>query len=79
MKDEAVSKEGMGYLESVPRRVVITGQSGNITVVLPPGSTAYRVTARTSSGSTTTAVPTDPGSSHVITVTTESGDITIVR
>jgi len=64
---------------TVPRRVVVTGQSGNITLVLPPGSTAYRVTARTLSGSTITQVPTSPGSSQVITATTQSGNITIVR
>jgi hypothetical protein len=64
---------------AVPRRVVVTGQSGNITLVLPPGRTAYRVTARTQSGGTITQVPTSPGSSHAITATTQSGDITIVR
>jgi DUF4097 and DUF4098 domain-containing protein YvlB len=63
----------------VPRRVAVTVQAGNITLVLPPGSTAYRVTTRTSSGNTVTDVPTDPGSSHVITATAQSGDITIVR
>jgi len=63
----------------VPQRVVVTGQSGDITLVLPPGSTAYRVITRTSSGSTSTQVPTSPGSPHVITVTTQSGDINIDR
>jgi hypothetical protein len=63
----------------VPRRVVVSGQSGNITLVLPPGSTAYRVTTHTSSGNTSTQVPTSPDSPHVITVTTQSGDITIAR
>jgi hypothetical protein len=63
----------------VPRRVLVNGVSGDISLVLPPGGTAYRVITRSSSGSTTTGVPTNLGSPNVITVTTVSGDITIVR
>jgi hypothetical protein len=48
-------------------------------LVLPPGSTGYRLTAHTSSGNMNTRMPTSPGSSHVITVTTQSGDITVIR
>jgi hypothetical protein len=63
----------------VPGRVQVSDDSGDVTLVLPPGSTAYRVVAHSSSGSTTVRVPTDPSSPHVITVTDQSGDITITR
>jgi hypothetical protein len=61
----------------VPSQVVVTDSSGDITLVLPAGSTPYRVSASTSSGDTSIRVPTSPTSSHVLTATDESGDITI--
>jgi Putative adhesin len=64
---------------TVPRRVLVTGVSGDINLVLPPGGAAYRVITRSTSGSTTTGVPTNLDSPNVITATTVSGDITIVR
>jgi Putative adhesin len=63
----------------VPARVRVSDDSGNITLVLPPGPTAYRVDASTRSGVTTVAVPRNPSSAHVITVTDQSGDITVTR
>jgi Putative adhesin len=64
---------------SVPARVQVTCDSGDVRLVLPSGSTAYRVDAHTSSGSTSVRVPTASFSPHVITVTDQSGDITITR
>jgi tRNA A37 threonylcarbamoyladenosine synthetase subunit TsaC/SUA5/YrdC len=64
---------------SVPARVQVSADSGNVTLVLPRGSTAYRVAARSSDGSTAVRVPTNPSSPHVITVTDQSGNITIIR
>ena len=64
---------------SVPARVQVTCDSGDVKVVLPGGSTTYRVDARTSSGSTSVQVPRNPASPHVITVTDQSGNITITR
>ena len=61
----------------VPDLVRISNSSGNIKVVLPPGPTAYRVSASTASGQTSIGVPQSPGSPHVISVTDDSGDITI--
>jgi len=61
----------------VPDLVRISDQSGNIKLVLPPGPTAYRVSANTSSGSTSIGVPQSPTSPHVISATDQSGDITI--
>jgi len=63
----------------VPDRVRLSDSSGDITLVLPPGPTAYRVSASTSSGSTSVNVPRSPTSPHVISVTDESGNITITR
>jgi hypothetical protein len=63
----------------VPDLVRISDSSGNITLVLPPGPTAYRVSASTSSGSTSITVPKSATSPHVISVTDQSGNITIDR
>lgn len=63
----------------VPARVVVSAGSGNVTLVLPPGTTHYRVTANASSGSRIVGVPTSSVSRHVIDVTDQSGDINIVN
>lgn len=64
---------------AVPDAVHVANQSGSVTLILPHGSTAYNVNASTASGSRTVSVPTNSSSPHVITVTDESGDITIMR
>jgi hypothetical protein len=61
----------------VPDLVRISNSSGNITLVFPPGPTAYRVSASTSSGQTSVNVPQSLTSPHVVSVTDQSGDITI--
>jgi len=61
----------------VPDLVKISDSSGNIKLVLPPGPTAYRVSASTSSGQTSIGVPQSPTSPHVISATDQSGDVTI--
>jgi len=61
----------------VPDLVRISDSSGNIKLVLPPGPTAYRVSASTASGQTSIGVPQSPTSPHVVSVTDDSGDITI--
>jgi hypothetical protein len=61
----------------VPDRVQVSDDSGNITLVLPPGRTTYRVSASTASGSTSITVPKSQTSPHVISVTNQSGNITI--
>jgi hypothetical protein len=63
----------------VPDLVKISDSSGNIKLVLPPGPTAYRVSASTSSGQTSVNVPQSPTSPHVVSVTDQSGNITITR
>jgi hypothetical protein len=61
----------------VPDRVQISDSSGDVTLVLPPGRTTYRVSASTASGSTTINVPRSLTSSHLVSVTSQSGDISI--
>jgi hypothetical protein len=63
----------------VPGHVRITVGSGNVSVVLPKGGTAYQVNATTGSGATTVGVPRNPASAHVITITDQSGDITVTQ
>jgi hypothetical protein len=62
----------------VPKRVDVTDESGDILLVLPPGSTAYRVDAHSASGNTSVSVRTSHSSPYVITASDGSGDITIV-
>ena len=61
----------------IPDRVQISDSSGDVTLVLPPGRTAYRVSASSSSGSATINVPRSQTSPHLISVTSQSGDISI--
>ncbi len=63
----------------IPGRVQVTDSSGNITLVLPPGATAYDVIPSNSSGNTAIAVPRNSSSKHVIIVADQSGDITVTR
>jgi hypothetical protein len=63
----------------VPDRVRISDSSGDITLVLPPGPATYRVSASSSSGSTTIGVPRSLTSPHLISVTSQSGDVSIVQ
>jgi hypothetical protein len=65
---------------TVPGRVHVTDDSGNVTLNLPPGrTTLYQVNANTSSGNRVVNVPTSSISRHVITVTDGSGDITVTN
>jgi DUF4097 and DUF4098 domain-containing protein YvlB len=61
----------------VPQQVAVKNDSGNVDVGLPAGGPAYNVNAHSDSGTVTIAVPTDPASSHVISVTVDSGDVHI--
>lgn len=63
----------------VPSLVQVSDSSGSVTLVLPPGSTRYRVDASTASGSSSVSVPTSSASPDVITVTDSSGDISITN
>ncbi|MGI8449332.1 MAG: DUF4097 family beta strand repeat-containing protein [Streptosporangiaceae bacterium] len=62
----------------VPQQVNVTDSFGSITLVLPAGPATYRVQTRNSFGSTTVSVPRSPSARNVITVSNNSGDITII-
>ena len=62
----------------VPRHITVTDSFGNITLVLPSGGPAYRIQTRDSFGTTRVTVPQSPTARNVITVSNNSGDITIV-
>jgi Toastrack DUF4097 len=67
-------------LTGVPGNVRLNTDSGNITLVLPAGGTRYHFTANSLSGSV--SYPTNlqsTSSQHVITVTSGSGNISIVQ
>jgi DUF4097 and DUF4098 domain-containing protein YvlB len=64
---------------TVPRQVTVNDSFGNVTLILPAGSTAYQVHTHNSFGNTNVRVPTNPTGRHVIRVTNNSGDITIVN
>ena len=76
-----VASAGSGNISlafsKVPSRVLVSCSSGDVSVMLPPGPTAYRVNANTDSGNRSVGVPTNPASTHVITVTDGSGNISI--
>jgi hypothetical protein len=63
----------------VPGRVQVSNESGDIKLVLPPGGTAYQANASTSSGTSVIEVPRNSSSAHVITVTDQSGNISVTR
>ncbi|MFY9929486.1 MAG: DUF4097 family beta strand repeat-containing protein [Streptosporangiaceae bacterium] len=62
----------------VPDRVNVSSAGGNITVLLPPGSTRYDISDSTGGGDYTASVPAG-SSSHTITVNSAGGDITIAQ
>lgn len=62
---------------TVPKRVTVTDSFGNVTLILPAGSTAYQVHTHNSFGSTSVSVAQNPASAHVIRVNNNSGDIRI--
>jgi len=63
----------------VPDQVHVDNGSGNVTLVLPPGTTQYRVNATTDSGGRLVTVPTNTASPHVITVSDGSGNVSITN
>jgi hypothetical protein len=82
---QVVASDGSGdvtlVFTKVPSFVRVKDDSGNVTLVLPPGrATRYQVNASTASGNSVVGVPTTLVSrNHVITVTDGSGDISITN
>ena len=65
------------WFASVPASVKISTSGGNITIVVPRGGTHYDLTEHTNGGTTSSRVPTDSSSRHVITATSNGGDISV--
>ena len=61
----------------VPRNIQVSADGGDVTIVVPSGPTAYDVTATPDGGNVSDGLPQATSSSHVITVTSGGGDITI--
>ena len=61
----------------VPRDVHVDTGGGNVTIVVPPGSAQYHVTANTGGGTVSESVPLNTSSPNVITAASGGGDITI--
>jgi Putative adhesin len=64
-------------LTVVPRDVTVSTDGGNVTIVVPPGSTRYNVSASTDGGNVTDTIPHSASSLDEITATSGGGDITI--
>jgi len=64
---------------TVPDQVSITNESGNVTLVLPSSPARYQLNANTSSGNRTVTLPTSVRSTHAISVSVQSGDISITN
>jgi Putative adhesin len=61
----------------VPRTVRVSTGGGDITIVVPPGGTHYRVVADAGGGNLDDPIPIDSSSPNLITATTGGGNITI--
>ena len=62
-----------------PANLDITSDGGDITVLLPHGSTAYRVSSSADGGDDSVSVPTSALSHNTISVDSGGGDITIAE
>jgi len=75
------ARTGGGDIEivfsSVPRDIQVNTSGGDITLVLPRGTTAYHVIATTSGGSIADSLPQQTSSPNVIAASTGGGNITI--
>jgi hypothetical protein len=60
-----------------PTDVSAQDQTGDVTVTLPAGATAYAVSAHTETGDTSVQVPTNPASTDEISASTATGDVTV--
>ncbi len=63
----------------VPTSVTGESKDGSITVLVPPGRTAYDVDVSVKDGSRTVEVPTDPDAGRHITLSAADGSLTVAR
>jgi len=64
---------------TVPRDVEVSTDGGNVTIVVPAGTTKYHVIANTAGGNVTDALQQDSSAKNLITATSGGGDITITE
>jgi hypothetical protein len=62
---------------AVPDDVRARTTAGDVTILLPPGGPAYRVTTRSPAGDHRVDVAQDPTSTHVVDAATSVGDIVV--
>lgn len=62
---------------SVPGNVHVTSDGGNITIIVPRGTTHYDVNASSAGGSVNDSLPINTSSPHTITATTGGGNVTL--
>jgi DUF4097 and DUF4098 domain-containing protein YvlB len=62
---------------TAPRQVNASSDHGDVTVVVPRTSDAYRVELSTDHGDTSADVRTDPAASRVIHLRSDHGDVTV--
>ena len=62
---------------SVPGNVHVTSDGGNITIIVPRGTTQYKVDASSAGGNVSDKLSINTSSSHTITATTGGGNITL--
>jgi hypothetical protein len=78
---DVAGNDGSGDLTltftKVPRQVNVTNGSGDITLVLPRGSTSYHVEASSQSGSSSVTVKQARSSPYVIIASSGSGNVTV--
>jgi hypothetical protein len=79
--DTITASSGDGDIQitftSVPGNVRVNTDSGNITLILPPGPTQYDVKPNTDSGTVSDTVPRNSSSHNTITASSGSGNIMI--
>lgn len=63
----------------VPASVTIVSGGGDVSLVLPPGSTRYHVIHTTAGGDYSNSVPTDKASGNLIDVQSGGGNVTIAE
>jgi hypothetical protein len=62
---------------TVPDNVHIRSDGGNITIIVPRGTTQYNVNATSAGGNVNDSLPINTSSPHTITATTGGGDVTL--
>lgn len=60
-----------------PAAVVARTAAGDVTVLVPPDGTAYRVTTQVAAGRATVQVPQDPAAARLLEVSASAGDVVV--